>query len=744
MATQHLVKAVILIKRRRLHSQAARRAFSRRALAVCALILGCVSVVAAVAALAALPVYISVTQNLPDIARLAGLLDPVSGALLEPTRLMDRSGQVVLQRLEPESAPRAFVDAISNPYLAAAFIASQEPDYWTADPSTSLSVHPDGIAERLVARLLLAGEPEGWPKTWRARLLAAEAIQTYGRAQILNWALNSTTFGNWTFGVESASQLYFGRPAISLSLPEIALLAAVAQAPALNPFDTPELALAYQQLVLGAMHDRGFISQAEYQIAVQTPVVFAAQTGTPNSPNQQVLAELEASLGAERLQSGGVQVVTPLDSALQSELARLAQDAAVEAVVLDPLNGHVLAMTENALRTDHSIGDLNLPFIYLDEFAQGKSPASLVWLHGSPTTLRAALAHQEMPQEDMQLDQKVAEALGFDVDGGDLAGSLLDVASAYGVLVNGYLASHATHQASTLLFASDSEGRVLSNNTTPHLEAITSPELAFLVTDVLADASVRDLPATIQGRQFAYFTSDDWIVGYSPQRVVVVWSENKDDARVAWSTLFEAAHRSLPVKNWDVPAGLSSVIVCVPSGMLADDDCPETRREWFLAGTEPRQRDTLFQRVALNRLNGRLATVFTPQEFVEERVFLIAPQGVRSTIEQPPDDYDTIPAFAGQTDAVTIASPGLFAEVEGTVQIVGFLNANASAYDIQVGQGLWPTEWFQIAQGDAPRNRRVSFRWDASELSGLWSIQLQAWDEEGTMARSYTIITFQP
>lgn len=743
MATQPLVKAVVLIKRRQTRKERTRKAFSHRVQIAGALVLAVLSVAMAVAALAALPLFLSVTQNLPSVARLPELLDPAMGALLQPTQLMDRTGQTILLRLEPATAPRAFVDAVANPLLAAAFIASQEPDYWAADHSTGLAASPQGIAEKLMARLLLAGEPDGWPKTVRARLLAAEAIKTYGRGLILNWALNSAYFGHWAFGIESASQLYFGKPAASLSLPEAALLAAVAQAPALNPFDAPELSVAYQHLVLGALRDQGFISQIEFENALAAPLVFAS----PPSPTRDAstiaaLSELEGTLSADRVRLGNLTAVTSIDSDLQRELNELTRGSTLQAMVLDPLNGHVLALSVDALTSRHTINNILLPLEYLEAFAEGKSPASLVWLDGNPTNLRAALAHGEAFQADAQLDPKAAEIFGFVSADGELTGTLLDVASAYGSLVNGYLAGHASGEPSSLLFASDAQGQVLLNNAAPALEAIVNPELAYLVTDVLADVSVRDEAAGLPtGRPYAYFASGQWAVGYSPQRVIAIWSEGDEDLVPIWSALFEAAHRGLPAKNWDVPANLSSLVVCVPSGLLPEDDCPETRREWFLVGTEPTQSDNLFQRIAINTLNGDLATVFTPQEFVEERVFVVAPAGRRTTLEQPPEEYDPIPAFAGQSNPVTIASPALFAQIRGEVHISAILNAEATEYDVQVGQGLWPTEWSLVTEGQAPFNRRISVEWDATGLSGIWSIQVQTWDGDGILSRTYSVVT---
>ena len=69
----------------------------------------------------------------------------------------------------------------------------------------------------------------------------------------MEWYLNSTYFGRLAYGAEQAARLYLGKPVSQLNLAECALLAAVAQAPSLNPLDAPEAALTRQKQVLDQM-----------------------------------------------------------------------------------------------------------------------------------------------------------------------------------------------------------------------------------------------------------------------------------------------------------------------------------------------------------------------------------------------------------------------------------------------------------------------------------------------------------
>ncbi|MEX2160559.1 MAG: transglycosylase domain-containing protein [Anaerolineales bacterium] len=755
-----LLRVRSIIKGRRTRKKKRQRSFAERTLRAAALALGAMSLATAIIALAALPLYLYVTQGLPSVVRLEELLRPLSGELLQPTRLYDRSGQQVLLSLEPQEASRAFL-RIENQYLLDAFVASQDPHFWTRPAGDLLDLDggPNGIAESLTARLLLPSDAEGWLKTLRARLLANEATARYGREQILVWSLNSAYFGHWAFGVESAAQLYLGKPAADLSLGEAALLAAVAQAPALNPFDAPELAVQYQRLVLSAMRDQGLITDTEFTTAFVAALVFAPASGPQSlAPDftELVLQQLEMEFGQDRLQLGGLKVVTTLDFSLEREISALLESAGaqVDGVVLDPLNGQILAL--QASGDDHVTERILAPFAYMTLFAQGEAPASLIWTAHGPTTLRAALAAAEpAPGESLSASAKVTDALGLQANRGH---SLLQVAASYGVLANsGLLVGIDAEDQLTptsILFVGDLQDRVLLNRIRGQVQVVASPELTALVTDVLTDASVRMGDAIAWGtlgRSFAFLQADDagsgtWQVGYSPQRVIGLWFEEGSEAEDIWAALFQAAHRDLPIRSWEVPADLTSIIVCVPSGQLPDEDCPATRREWFLAGTEPTESDTLYERIAINSLNGKLATVFTPEEFVEERVYLmVSPSAERwaraAGIALAPEDYDPIPFFAGQSSAVSILDPLPFSEVDGQVGITALLGAGAVTFEVQVGEGLRPTEWFTVAEGRVPAGNRITIEWDASALSGLWSVQLQAWDEAGNLMRGYTVVT---
>ena len=101
-----------------------------------------------------------------------------------------------------------------------------------------------------------------------------------------------------------------------------------------------------------------------------------------------------------------------------------------------------------------------------------------------------------------------------------------------------------------------------------------------------------------------------------------------------WHALMQYTHRDQPSQSWSIPAGISTLDVCDPSGMLPTPACPNVVSEVFLPGSEPAQADTLYRPVQINRETGLLATVFTPSELVEDRVFMQVPAEAAAWAQQ--------------------------------------------------------------------------------------------------------------
>ena len=377
--------------------------------------------------------YTALIRDLPPLETIPLLLEPPNGLLLHPTRFYDRSGEYVIHSLQnPAVTERRYIPMEElSPELVTATIATSDPTFWI-NPGFSMQglsqMTSNTLAQRLVADLLLGDEAPDLRRALRERLLAAQITSHYGRAKVMEWYLNSTYYGNMTYGADAAAQVYFGKSAAELNLAEAAVLAAVAESPASNPLDAPQTALERQHIVIDAMLGQGLITVDEAVAARETKVVFREAVPPALNPapafTNLVWEQLTPHISLERLERGGFEVITTLDYDLQlqascaagTHLARLrgepapdtidetpceaalllptlAFDAdisfdelAANVVVLDPSTGQILALVgdptpglDPAHLPGHPPGSLLTPIVYLTAFTRGFGPASLVW-----------------------------------------------------------------------------------------------------------------------------------------------------------------------------------------------------------------------------------------------------------------------------------------------------------------------------------------------------------------------------
>lgn len=793
------------------------------------------SLAAAILLLLAGSAYTQLTQNLPPIALLDALLGP-DGHLRAPSQILSRDGEVLLFEYRNPNAQGANYLALEQipPDLINAILAQSDPGFrehsglgganWR-DPT------PATLAERLVVELLLYNEPESARRALRMRLLAAQATAEFGRDQVLEWYLNHADFGHLSFGADAAARVYFGKLASELTLAESALLAAAADAPALNPLDAPALALERQGRVLQAMVAQGYLNQ-EQALSANTVPLALLPPHAPAAPHSAeffglVLEQLAEHFPPGRVRRGGLKIITTLDAALQEEIACTAavqiarltgnlplnslagvdcetarllptfnSDAiqagatlAADVIVIDSASGQILALLGNP-KLSHPPGTAVSPFVYLTAFTRGFGPASLVWdvpaslppglegytnatgeFHG-PLSIRAALANDYLVPALQILAQvgpanawrtatqagllELAAETGYQPLVGQSEVSLLNLVQAYSVfsnqgLLSGQPQADGRLMPTAILTVNDPDGRILLDWRAPTTRALTTAPLAYLVTDILSDVLAREAslgrpnpletgrPAAAKLGQTAS-GQHTWTLGYSPQRTVGVWLGPEADtlnraleplaAAGLWNAVFRRAHASLEPLAFNEPVGLNRVAVCVPSGLLPTADCPQVVQELFIPGNEPLFADNLYQGVQINRQTGRLATIFTPPELVETRVYLSVPpqalEWARSAgISLAPEDYDAIFTSTGSSTAA-IQSPSIFSYVGGQVPVLGRADGEDFAYyRVQVGEGLNPRQWLQLGEDrTTPVTDGELAVWDTSGLNGLYALQL--------------------
>jgi len=169
--------------------------------------------------------------------------------------------------------------------------------------------------------------------------VAVEIESNFPKDTILQLYLNQINLGAGAHGVEAAAQIYFGKHAPQLNVAEAATLAALPKLPAFyNPRTHPERAVRRRNVVLGLMHNQGFLTQDEVELWQSYPLVL-----TSNRTNYGDVApyfvewlrvQLDARFGRD-LYEGGLRIYTTLDLDMQEAAERSIQSQldAIEAGV---------------------------------------------------------------------------------------------------------------------------------------------------------------------------------------------------------------------------------------------------------------------------------------------------------------------------------------------------------------------------------------------------------------------------
>ncbi len=235
--------------------------------------------------------------------------------------------------------------------------------------------------------------------------------------------------------------------------------------------------------------------------------------------------------------------------------------------------------------------------------------------------------------------------LSLTLGGGEVR--LLDMALAYSAFANGGLKVDPV----AVLQVGDAQGRVLYRQTPQPGQRVLDPRVAYLITSILGDNTARapafgEYSVLRLNRPAAAKTGtttdwrDNWTIGYTPDLVTGVWvgnADNKPMERVSgiagagpiWHDFMQEALKGQPVQDFARPAGLIDHEVCATSGLLPTPYCPYTKREVFIAGTQPTQPDNLYRPVDIDVATGLPATPDTPRDRVETRVFLLLPAEAR-------------------------------------------------------------------------------------------------------------------
>ena len=383
-----------------------KRRLLRRVLSA-AVLLGIAGILVGAIALAGLLSWAS--RDLPDPGKL------ITRTVPQSTKIFDRTGTHLLFELHgAEQRTWRPLTAIA-PTVPWAVIAVEDHSFyshsgvsirgilraaWVALRGGAITQGGSTITQQLVKNAILTPE-RTLTRKLKDILIAYQLEHRFTKDEILTLYLNEIPFGGNAYGIESASQLFFGKQARDLDLAESAMLAALPKAPTrLSPYGShrDEL-IARTHLVLDLMMQQGYVTADAVAHAKAEDILahIRPRREAPIAPHfvAYVRELLTAQHGERLVEQGGLTVTTSLDVDLQSKaeaaIAKYAKrntdkyDATNAALVaIDPATGQILAMVGSKDFSDTTIdGQVNVairsrqpgssfkPIVYAEAFALG-------------------------------------------------------------------------------------------------------------------------------------------------------------------------------------------------------------------------------------------------------------------------------------------------------------------------------------------------------------------------------------
>ncbi|MCD6034348.1 MAG: putative bifunctional family b-glycosyltransferase/PBP transpeptidase [Rickettsiales bacterium] len=177
------------------------------------------------------------------------------------------------------------------------------------------------ITQQVVKNFLLSNE-RSYERKVKEAILAFRITQAYSKDRILELYLNEIYLGLGSYGVAAAALNYFDKSIDDLSIEEAALLAGMPKAPSnYDPNRVYDRALKRRNYVLERMYEDGYITEDEYDIAIEKPILLKERGGTDvvraDDFAEAVRRELVAKFGEKKLYEDGFAVRTTIDPKLQ-------------------------------------------------------------------------------------------------------------------------------------------------------------------------------------------------------------------------------------------------------------------------------------------------------------------------------------------------------------------------------------------------------------------------------------------
>ena len=274
------------------------------------------------------------------------------------THILDRNGKLLYQLYQKQKRSPIKIDDLPK-YVAQASISIEDKNFYQhngisifggmirAIKDSLLRQQLQGgstITQQLVKSALLTSERTIQRKV-REIVLALWTEKIFSKNQILELYLNQIPYGGAVYGVEEASQRFFGKQTKKLTLVEAAFLAGLPQAPSqYSPYNNPDLALKRRNEVLKAMFEQRYIDKNTYEKAKKTKIVVKPFEEKIKAPHFVFYVKnlLEQKYSTQEIEQGGLKVTTTLDLDIQEEAEKILKDELEKVEDLNVSNGAVL------------------------------------------------------------------------------------------------------------------------------------------------------------------------------------------------------------------------------------------------------------------------------------------------------------------------------------------------------------------------------------------------------------------
>ncbi len=271
--------------------------------------------------------YKAILQNLPSIEALETFEPPVT------TYILAGNGEVIGQFATEKRVEVTYEEI--PPVLLNAIIATEDPRFFKHNGIDFLGIlraikedikfnrrlgrlHGGSTISQQLARELFLHRRQTIRRKLKEAVLALQIERKYSKWEILTIYCNQFNLGHGAYGVEAASQLYFGKNVSDLSLTEAAMITGILRGPSLySPYRRPDLMLRRRNHVLRRMSEEGFISREKAAEAMEEPLgvlpLHRSNSEFAAYFKEEVRKYLEKTYGVDALYGGGLKVYTTLN-----------------------------------------------------------------------------------------------------------------------------------------------------------------------------------------------------------------------------------------------------------------------------------------------------------------------------------------------------------------------------------------------------------------------------------------------